>query len=277
MYSGPSQIRAVVPPEFDPRHRAATPDPAVGGWSWHSAAHSHRGNRRDTNEDAVLCRPRDGLWAVADGMGGHQAGDVASQAVTGALAAVSLSGLLSQRVDVVEDTLLAVNEDLRRHAASCGPGTTIGSTVVTLLIHGDRGVVLWAGDSRLYRLRDGRLEQITRDHNPVSDLLDSGAVSEQEALTADTNIITRAVGGQTRLYLDLAVFDVAATDTFLLCSDGLYRELSPSCLAAVLAGSLLDAVAEALLERTLSGEARDNVSLVVARPESACGSAVETP
>lgn len=278
MRSGPSQIRADAPPAASGRGGAAAPDvEEAGPWSWLSAAHSHRGNRRQTNEDAVLCRPRDGLWAVADGMGGHQAGDVASQAVTAGLAAVTLSGLLSQRVDAVEDSLLAVNEDLRRHAASCGPGTTIGSTVVTLLVHGERAVVLWAGDSRLYRLRGGRLEQITRDHNPISDLLDSGAVSEQEALTADTNIITRAVGGQTRLCLDLAVFDVDPADTFLLCSDGLYRELSTACLTDVLAGATLDAVANALLERTLAGEAGDNVSLVVARPESAAGSRTEAP
>lgn len=243
--------------------------PPTRQWTWRSAQQTHRGNRRRTNEDAVLCRATDGLWAVADGMGGHQAGDVASQAITSALARVVLDGTLAEQVDVVEDTLLRVNDELRLHAHRAGAGTTIGSTVVAMVAEQDVAVVLWAGDSRLYRLRERRLEQITRDHNPVSDLLDSGAVSEAEALAADTNIVTRAVGGQTHLHLDLAVFDVAPRDTFLLCSDGLYRELEPEMLAGTLAGPSLDYAADMLLAQCLAGAARDNVSLILARPASA--------
>ncbi len=237
-------------------------------WTWRSAQQTHRGNRRRHNEDSVLSRSGCGLWAVADGMGGHQAGEVASHAITSALSQVQLRGALSEQVDAVEDALLAVNEQLRLHASCQGMGTTIGSTVVTLVAERDIAVVLWAGDSRLYRLRNGKLEQITRDHNPVSDLLDSGAVTEEEALAADTNIITRAVGGQPRLFLDVAVFDVALEDTYLLCSDGLYRELGREELAAGLAGERLEEIAEDLLQRCLDGAASDNVSLVIARPEA---------
>lgn len=236
--------------------------------SWQSAAQSHRGNRRKTNEDSVLCRPDVALWAVADGMGGHMAGDVASQAITDALGRLSLAGQLSDDVDRVEDTLLSVNDQLRLHSRTRCQGGTVGSTVVALLARDEVAVVLWAGDSRLYRLRNGRLEQVTRDHNPVSDLLDSGMVSEAEALAADTNIITRAVGGQASLSLDVAVFDVMCGDTLLLCSDGLYRELDEPALKQVLAGDAIDDVARRLLEQALAGAARDNVSLVVARPAS---------
>lgn len=239
----------------------------VPQWVWRSAQQTHRGNRRRHNEDAVLSRTRDGLWAVADGMGGHQAGEVASQAITAALGSVPLRGPLSARVDAVEDALMAVNDELRLHAKCQGGGTTIGSTVVALLVQEDLAVVLWAGDSRLYRLRDGRFEQITRDHNPISDLLDSGAVSEAEVLAAETNVITRAVGGQPRLFLDLAVFDVIRNDTYLLCSDGLYRELERETLAEALAAAALEGAAEGLLARSLEGAAQDNVSLVVVRPE----------
>jgi len=215
----------------------------------------------------VLSRSAERLWAVADGMGGHQAGEVASHAVTAALSAVALRGTLSAQVDAVEDALLGVNDQLRLHARCQGSGTTIGSTVVAMVAQDDLAVVLWAGDSRLYRLRDGRLEQVTRDHNPVSDLLDSGAVTEAEALSTETNIITRAVGGQPRLFLDVAVFDVRDRDTYLLCSDGLYRELDLEALAEGLGSASLDRVAEALLERCLEGPAQDNISLVVVRPE----------
>lgn len=236
-------------------------------WVWQSAQQTHRGKRRRNNEDAVLSRCGAGLWVVADGMGGHQAGEVASQAITAALAGVVLDGPLSAQVDAVEDALLAVNGELRLHAHTQGDGSTIGSTVVVMVAQGDLAVVLWAGDSRLYRLRGGRFEQITRDHNPVADLLDSGAVSEQEALSAETNIITRAVGGQARLFLDLAVFDVSFGDTFLLCSDGLYRELDADAMAAALAGDVLDEAAESMLEQCLAGAAQDNISLVIARPD----------
>jgi len=233
---------------------------------WESAEQSHRGNCRQSNEDSVLSRPQVGLWAVADGMGGHEAGDVASQAITDALAGVRVNGSLADAVDQIEDVLLSVNDELRLHARSCCQGGTVGSTVVALVAGDGVAVALWAGDSRLYRLRQGRLEQITRDHNPLEDLLESGLITETDAEAADTNVITRAIGGQSNLTLDVAVFDVAPADTLLLCSDGLYRELDDETLVSVLEGCELHEAVEELMRRALSGEARDNVSLVVARP-----------
>jgi protein phosphatase len=237
---------------------------------WRSAEQTHCGKRRKNNEDAVLSRPDARLWAVADGMGGHEAGEVASQAVADALQDLALSGMLSEDVDAVEDALVSVNDELRVLARNEGLQSTIGTTVVALLTTNHVGVVLWAGDSRLYRLRGSSLEQVTRDHNPVSDLLESGTVTEADALAADTNIITRAVGGQSELYLDIAVFDVGPNDTFLLCSDGLYRELEGPELVAELRRDTVDDIVENLLRKCLEGAARDNVSIVVARPEMQC-------
>ena len=241
---------------------------------WASSGMTHRGNRRQTNEDCILERPEQGLWAVADGMGGHSAGDVASQAICTSLETLKLTGTLADRVDQVEDRLLEVNEALRllaeEKSAADGTPATVGSTVVSVLVDGQVGVVLWAGDSRLYRCRQGQLRQITRDHNPVADLLDSGAVTEAEAIAADTNIVTRAVGGQYGLTLDIAVFDLRPGDLLLLCSDGVYRELAHAQLERLLApaalapGFGLDLLARELVSRCLGGEARDNLSVVLA-------------
>jgi serine/threonine protein phosphatase PrpC len=235
--------------------------------SWQSAEACHCGKRRASNDDAVVSRPSARLWAVADGMGGHTAGDVASGAIADALGRLTLNGNLADDVDAVDDALGEVNEQLREHARETCPGATVGSTVVAMLALAGVGVALWAGDSRLYRLRGRRLEQITRDHNPVSDLLDSGAVSESEAVAADTNIVTRAVGGHSELFLDVAVFDIDPQDTYLLCSDGLYRELNTADLAHGLQGESPAEIANGLLSRCLETAARDNVSLIVARPD----------
>ncbi len=229
-----------------------------------SAHRTHRGNVRRLNEDAVLDRPEAGLWMVADGMGGHEAGDYASRAIAQALGKIEFAPQqkLVDRIDEVEDVLLQVNTALQDYGKTSFAGSTVGSTVVIFLATADHGVALWAGDSRLYRLRAGRLEQVTRDHNPLSDLLDVGDVTEAEALTTDTNVITRAVGGHGPLHLDLVVFDLEPGDRFLLCSDGLYRELAQSDVEARLDGDL-EEVAERLLWACLNGVAQDNVSLVV--------------
>jgi len=231
---------------------------------WSSAADTHPGNRRARNEDAIFCSSGRELWAVADGMGGHQAGDYASEAIAQCLADVPMGADLNDCVDGIEDSLLEVNDHLRRHAKLSCEGNTVGSTVVVVVTRGDVGVVLWAGDSRLYRLRGRQMQQITRDHNPIVDLLDSGAVSEEEALATDTNIITRAVGGQRDLHLDVGVFDVSPGDTLLLCTDGLYREVDPQHMFESLHLNVEQAV-DTLMSCCLAGEARDNVSIVVAR------------
>ena len=174
---------------------------------------------------------------------------------------------MSDLLDIVDDRLIEANEALREHAIQHCDGKTVGSTVVTMLARGNVGVVLWAGDSRLYRLRSGLLEQITRDHNPIVDLLEEGLISEHTALNKDTNIITRAVGGQEDLVLDIAVFDIRSEDTFLLCSDGLYRELSPQEISDFLSVRKVEDSVKGMLELSLQRGARDNVSVMVSRPK----------
>ena len=229
---------------------------------WQSAAETHRGNRRRANEDAVLDRPESRLWAVADGLGGHFGGRIASRAVVRALRFARLPEALADRVDAIDDLLQAMNARLRRRALVTGRDGIMGTTVTVLTVQGATAVVLWAGDTRLYRLRAGELELVTRDHSPLQDRLD-GAEAPEDA--DDSHVVTRAVGCHSALHLDLAVLDVRPDDTFLLCSDGLYRELARDELAAALPAAQVECAATALLDRCLAGPARDNVSLVVVR------------
>ena len=168
-------------------------------------------------------------------------------------------------VDQVDDALCAVNLELRNHAQTICRGRTIGSTVVAMLARDHVGVVLWAGDSRLYRLRDGNLVQVTRDHNPIAELLDDGVITAQTAGARETNIVTRAVGGHGQLFLDVAVFDVRAGDTFLLCSDGLYRELEHREIGDLLGAEDVEVCVAQLMAESLARDARDNISVVVSR------------
>lgn len=234
---------------------------------WQYAGLTDTGKRRQHNEDALVAVPERLLWAVADGMGGHEAGDVASKMVVDALAAVPRADNFSLFVDAVEDALVAVNEAMRHHSGREFSGRMMGSTVVALLAGDGYGAVVWAGDSRLYRLRGGQLEQLTRDHSQVQDLVDAGVLSAEQAVGhPNANVITRAIGGADQVLMDVALLDIAPDDRFLLCSDGLYNELNVAEIAGLLAGDSVSASAEALLQQTLAGEARDNVTLIVVEP-----------
>lgn len=135
---------------------------------------------RQVNEDACLDLPENGLWVVADGMGGHAAGDYVSSLIVDSLRNIAVGRSLDEYVAALQSDLQRVNAAVREETANRGV-TMMGSTVVVLAIRDLRGMCLWAGDSRLYRLRDGMLEGISRDHSYVQDLQDSGLLSEAEA------------------------------------------------------------------------------------------------
>jgi len=220
---------------------------------------------RRLNEDSVLERPELGLWAVADGMGGHAAGDFASAAVVRALGAICAPASLGALVAEARQRLQGVNRTLSEEARQRGQ-EVIGSTVVALMLFGAHAVALWAGDSRAYRYRQGELKQLTRDHSQVQELVSLGLLTPEQAEGHPAaNIITRAVGVAGYLELDSEKFEIAAGDTFLLCSDGLYRELAEGDIKACLALHDCQQACDALLEQTLVRGARDNVSVVVVR------------
>ena len=241
----------------------------VGGFL--SVVRTHVGCRRRLNEDAVLASAERRLWAVADGMGGHEAGEVASAMVVEAL---------SQCPDGAEAALAAlteVNARLIEMGRTGGDSRTIGSTVVGITANSSRFTCFWAGDSRAYRLRDGKLTRLTRDHSLVQELVDGGMISEAEAEThPNANIITRAVGVHEQLQVDTITGDVCLGDLFLLASDGLTRLVSDEELIFELQGDDMNSTADSLLQLTLDRDAPDNVSLILLRAADSPASAAHT-
>src|SRR5215475_10172157 len=181
---------------------------------WTSAARSDVGLVREVNEDACLDQPQRGLWAVADGMGGHTVGDFASRIVIEALSAVPPPDSLESFVAEVRGRLQAVNRQLRAEAGA-RKAATIGSTVAVLLAYDRYCGCLWAGDSRIYLYRNGRLRLLTRDHSQAEELKARGVVATEDALhRAVRHGITRAVGAVERLDLDAEVVEISDGDMF---------------------------------------------------------------
>ena len=230
--------------------------------SW---ATTHVGARRTHNEDTLVDRPDLGLWAVADGAGGHAAGEVASGMIAASLEAIPPGIGAAELLGQVRGRIAAAHAELRAEAERRGPDVTIASTVVVLVVREDHFACLWAGDSRAYLLRDGALLQISHDHSLVQELVDSGAIDAAAAERhPHANVITRAVGAAVEeLTLDKVSDRLRPGDRFLLCSDGLNKTLSDADLAALLARAGDVAPTEALVAAALARQVTDNVTAVV--------------
>lgn len=227
---------------------------------------THVGLRRKVNEDSLAVRTERGLWAVADGMGGHQAGDVASAKVAEALLGLPIVYGLDSLVESAVAALEKVNRELIELAGSTDVGRSIGSTIVGLAIAGEDYRCFWAGDSRAYRLRDDQMVQLSRDHSLVQSLVDAGMLSPVEALDhPNANVITRAVGVSPELKVEIAGGDAKPGDRFILASDGLTRLVEDREMAAELASGTMDEAADRLIEMVLARGAPDNATLVIVK------------
>ena len=243
---------------------------------WSSAQDTNVGMVRKINEDSILSLPDAQLWAVADGMGGYEAGNVASDMIVKTLGSITVKSLLNEMVDSVEDRLIDVNHRILEYADIMLDGRTLGSTVVTLIIKGHVGVCLWAGDSRLYRYRYDQFEQLSRDHSQVEELVLQGVLSPEEAKNRpDSNIITRAIGANRDICIDINVFSVRSGDTFLLCSDGLYNMVSKDEIASTIANLPINKAVDTLIQKALDNGASDNVSVILVKGEQQISSSVQ--
>ena len=235
----------------------------VSPFIFKTATASHVGKVREVNEDSLLARPEVGIWVVADGMGGHDGGDVASGAAVAALETIDAPDSAAELLTRFEDRMIRVNADLRALARSRG-AQVVGTTVAAILIHGAHYACVWCGDSRAYLLRDGALTQISRDHSEVQDLVDRGILEPREAKRwPRRNVITRALGVADVAELEIGDGPIMDGDRFLLCSDGLTNHVDDSEIAALLGADEPQKVCGRLISLTLQRGASDNVSIIV--------------
>lgn len=231
-------------------------------YRWTSHAFTHVGTVRKVNEDSHLSKPEAGLWVVADGMGGHSAGDVASQKIVELLGRIGETDSLASLLDQIEDGLEEANAFLVQLAKDTRK-KTIGSTVVVMAIRDGYAVAAWAGDSRLYRHRAGKLAQLTQDHAFVEELVEVGLLSREEAERhPQANRITRAIGAADQVFVDFEIFALRKGDHFLLCSDGLYKECNEDDIVVALTGEHGENPAKYAVELAVSRGARDNVTVI---------------
>jgi serine/threonine protein phosphatase Stp1 len=222
---------------------------------------THPGCVRAANEDSAVSMPRDSIWAVADGMGGHANGQHASQTLARMIGGVSASDDLSSACKMVADAIHAANAEIFAEAQT--RGEQMGSTIVALVMRDREFAVLWAGDSRAYLYRDSVLHQLTNDHTQVQEMVDRGLLSPAEAADHPmSHVLARAVGVRPMLELD-AISDTARPgDIFLLCSDGMYGVVSNDEVAAILAEAGRRSI-ETLVELCLERGAPDNVTVIL--------------
>jgi serine/threonine protein phosphatase PrpC len=211
----------------------------------------------DENEDSLAALPEAGLFVVADGIGGHTDGGLASRSVIEILChAVEPGAAFDARLEQAEMALESINRALRREGEQRQKPVIIGSTVALLLIGEGYAGCLWAGDSRIYLQRDGELFQLTHDHT-------LGAEMEDPTPRAH-NTITRAVGPADKLELERVITHIEPDDTLLVCSDGLTKAVNDDEISEMMREPITG-VAERLVARAVTLGSRDDVSVIVVR------------
>ncbi|MDX2505135.1 MAG: protein phosphatase 2C domain-containing protein [Gammaproteobacteria bacterium] len=244
---------------------------------WLSYADTNTGKVRKINQDAYSSIPDKQIWAVADGMGGHKSGELASKAIINALNSIETSKDIGVIVKRVHHELDKVNQLLIEMAYDSSNDEIIGSTAVIFIARDRHCAYLWSGDSRLYLFRNDHLEQISHDHTNINMLLENGTSLEEAMSYPYAQSLTHAVGAEAKLYLDVQMQEVKYNDIFLLCSDGLNKEVSNTEIENMINTISIEQLVPKLIELTLQRGARDNVTVVLAKAIRAEPSAGKEP
>jgi len=242
-------------PSFDGEH----------GAMFDTGAATHVGKVRLRNEDCYLVRPEAGIWVVADGMGGHESGDLASSTVIEALQSIEPPSSAADLLEQCEERIAAANMRLKEIGRERG-GVIVGATVAMLLIFDDYYACVWAGDSRVYVVREKKIIQLSQDHTEVEELLVKGVITREEAKTWRAgNALTRAIGAHDEVELEITSGPMMSGDAFVICSDGLTRHVTDEEILTHVASGPSQEACDRLVALTLERGAADNVTLVVVR------------
>jgi protein phosphatase len=229
-----------------------------------TGAATHVGKVRSHNEDSYLARPDAGIWAVADGMGGLDAGELASATVIDALSTIDPPRSAAELLAWCERRVVAANTALYEMGRQ--RGGLIGTTIAVLLAHERHFACVWSGDSRIYLVRNGRIALQSRDHTEVQEMVADGRLSPTEARRwPGRNVVTRAIGVQSDPELEIKDGVLQASDAFILCSDGLTAHVEDAEILEHVVHSGSQHACDALVDLTLSRGAADNVTVVVVR------------
>jgi protein phosphatase len=230
-----------------------------------TGAATHVGRVRNRNEDSYLTRPETGIWAVADGMGGHEAGDLASQTVIAALRTIDSPASAADLLSNCEERVASANQRLRAIGEQRG-GITIGATLAALLAFDDYYACVWSGDSRVYVVRGDDIVQLSRDHTEVQELVANGVITPEEAKTwPGRNVITRAIGVYDDPELEITSGLMHPGDSFVICSDGLTIHVDDAEIRDRVRAGLSQEACDNLVALALERGGADNVTVVVAR------------
>lgn len=231
---------------------------------------THTGNVRTRNEDSFACLAEQNLWVVADGMGGHESGDFASQTITEQAAKFSPQPTLEASILLLEENLLHSNALIREKADKLGNKATIGSTVACLFIWDNLAFSLWAGDSRVYLYRDHQLKRLTEDHSYVEELVRMGKLSAREAEEHPAaNVVLNAIGIDASLVIDMEYYEILDQDLFIICSDGLFKDLSDDRITHLLENfeGSLEGLNQALIDAALEAGGSDNTTVILVKAD----------
>ncbi len=232
---------------------------------WSSCGSTHVGMVRQVNQDAFVNLPDKCLWVVADGMGGHKDGEFASAEIVNRLNQFEAEKTLGASVKKIYQQLDSVNQRLIEQAELAGDNEVVGSTVAILYANQLNCVAIWSGDSRIYLLRRGELKQITHDHNHESTLMAEGLSPEEIKEHPYTQTLTHAIGGEQELYLDAQIQEFRHEDVFLLCSDGLNKEVTDSEIEDVLRQMSYQQAVNHLMDLALQRGGQDNITIILAQ------------
>ncbi len=243
------QVKKSNPPDFDIVSHGVT----------------NTGHVRTKNEDSILLMEDEGIWLVADGMGGHHAGDFASQTITRNLGLYQQQETLEDSILLLEENILNSNAIIREKSSKLGRNATIGSTVVCIYVWRNFLFVFWAGDSRLYRYRKKRLERLTDDHSYVEELVRMGKIEAKDAESHPAaNVVLKAVGIDDDLCMDFDYFEISDKDILVICSDGLYKDLDEKKISSIIDDNMDDmaSLSQTLLTNSLDAGGTDNTSII---------------